>query len=354
MRTNPHFLAGLDAELDTELGAPPRRPAPRQPRRALSFRAPAGRAPTFRPSSAQPSVPRPPPPVSAFRPLASTSSSGSTSTSSTTSSTRPGLSQFRPQFRPPGRPTATTQSYAQQQQQSYAQQSYAQQSYDQQQQQQYAQQSQQPQGQSDYAPQAPQAQQAQQAQGGGYQPSTPMGALDYYNEARKLRGMPALPADAGNTDRDIANYLMQRMVGDEDRRATFEETMYAVLILSAQAASRVGDANAAQAMTQAAEQWKQVVLQQRAQAKKQSAAQTYIAQSPNDPAPVQTQEQGQEQGQEQEQSQEGENKEGEVSGWGDLGESLSGNTRTILAVAGAFGLAWGGLCLWKNRKKKVA
>lgn len=354
MRTHPYFLAGLDATLDTELGAPLRRPAPRQPPRALSFRAPAGRAPTFRPSSAQPSVPRPPPPVSAFRPsvvppppppvsafrppASTSSSSGSTSTSS---STRPGLPQFRPQFRPPGRPTATTQSYAQQQQ------SYAQQSYDQQQQQQYAQQSQQPQAQSDYAQQA-----QQQAQGGGYQPSTPMGALDYYNEARKLRGMPALPADAGNTDRDIANYLMQRMVGDEDRRATFEETMYAVLILSAQAASRTGDANAAQAMTQAAEQWKQVVLQQRAQAKKQSAAQTYIAQSPNGPAPVQTQEQGQEQ--EQEQSQEGENKEGEVSGWGDLGESLSGNTRTILAVAGAFGLAWGGLCLWKNRKKKGA
>lgn len=348
MRTHQYFLAGLDAEL----GAPFRRPAPRQPPRALSFRAPAGRAPTFRPAVPRPPppasafrpsvVPPPPPPASAFRPSTSTTS-GSTSTSTSTTA-RPGLPQFRPQFRPPGRPTATAQSYAAQQ--SYAQQ--AQPGYEQAQQQ-YAQQAPQ-QAQSDYAQQQP------QVQGGGYQPSTPMGALEYYNEARKLRGMPALPPDAGNTDKDIANYLMQRMVGDEDRRATFEETMYAVLILSAQAASRVGDANAAQAMTQAADQWKQAVLQQRAQAKQQYAAQTRIFQSPNGPAPVQSQEQGENKG-EGEGEGEGENKEsseGEVSGWGDLGESLSPNTRTILAVAGAFGLAWGGLCLWKNRKKKGA
>jgi hypothetical protein len=186
-----------------------------------------------------------------------------------------------------------------------------------------------------------------------------MGALDYYNESRKLRGMAALPPDAGATDKDIANYLMQRMVGDEDRRATFEETMYAVLILSAQAASRAGDAGAAQAMTQAAEQWKQVVLQNRARAKQQSASQTYIAQSPN-AAPVQQQAQAPAQAPAQ-QDDEGEKNEGEkndgdgeVSGWGDLGESLSLNSRTLLTVVGAFGLAWGGLCLWKNRKKKGA
>jgi hypothetical protein len=186
-----------------------------------------------------------------------------------------------------------------------------------------------------------------------------MGALEFYNESRKLRGMPVLPPDAGATDKDIANYLMQRMVGDEDRRATFEETMYAILILSAQAASRTGDAGAAQAMTQAAEQWKQLVLQNRARAKQQSAAQTYIQAAPQAPQVQQAQQQQQtrqpaeEQGQEGDNSGEGENKdEGETSGWGDLGDSLSPTTRTFVTVLGAFGLAWGGLCLWRNSKKK--
>ena len=200
--------------------------------------------------------------------------------------------------------------------------------------------------------QTPQQQQPyaqdQSAQGAGYQqPSTPRGALEFYNESRKLRGLPALPPDAGSTDKEIANYIMQRMEGDEDRRPTFEETMYAVLVLSAQAASRLGEAAAAQAMVQAAEQWKQEVLQNRARARQQASTQTRVGVfSSNSRARVQA----------ETQKDEGESEESEDTGdigWGDLGETFEPGTRTLLTVIGAFGLAWGGLCLWKNRKKKA-
>ena len=417
MQANPHFLAGLDATLDaeyaaldTELGAPPRRLPPPARRPFPSRRGPPGGVPARLPSRpSRPSLPsrgtgtskalvaagvlaqqqaglqrmgvspaaslqqqqaqaraaggyvsrqapasgsgsgvltpggsrfRPSTPPSAglrpriaLPPRGSTTSAGSTVGGSTSAASGGGYAPYT-QSQAPGAQTPGQQQGYPQQQQGYPQQqdSGYQQGY-----QQAAPQD------SGYQPSSPQAQSYQQ-------PSTPMGALDYYNEARKLRGMPPLPAEAGATDKEIANYLMQRMMGDEDRRPTFEETMYAILVLSAQAASRLGEAAAAQAMVQAAEQWKQVVLQNRAAAKQQAADQTQIRSFA--PTPTRIPRQKTAESTEEEQNTEEAEDTGDM-GWGDLGEGFKPTTRTLLTIVGAFGLAWGGLCLLKNRKKKA-
>jgi hypothetical protein len=132
---------------------------------------------------------------------------------------------------------------------------------------------------------------------------------NYYAASRQARRLPQLPADAGETDHEIAKFLVEKTQSDPDKRQTVEETIYVILSNAAQSAHQAKDTEQARVLMGYANRWAQAI---------QKAQQT--------PAPQQSADQ---------------NDQGETSGFS-LTEWVqdSSNTRWMIAF-GLFSLAAG-------------
>jgi len=132
---------------------------------------------------------------------------------------------------------------------------------------------------------------------------------NYYAMSRQARGLPPLPPESGNNDHEIAQFLVEKVQVDADKRRTVEETIYTILSAAAQSAGQAKDAEQARVLMGYANRWVQAI---------QKAQQT--------PAPQQSADQ---------------NDQGETSGFS-LTEWVqdSSNTRWMIAF-GLFSLAAG-------------
>ena len=141
---------------------------------------------------------------------------------------------------------------------------------------------------------------------------------NYYAMSRQARGLPPLPPESGNNDHEIAQFLVEKVQVDADKRRTVEETIYTILSAAAQSAGQAKDAEQARVLMGYANRWAQAI---------QKAQQT--------PAPQQSAQQ---------------NDQGETAGFS-LTEWVqdSSNTPWMLALA-LFGLAAG----WHFYQKRPA
>jgi len=84
------------------------------------------------------------------------------------------------------------------------------------------------------------------------------GIPDYYSASRRKRGLPDLPAEAGQLARKIGRYVAN-LPSDPDNRGTIEGTIAQVLVAAAQEADAQGDAENATRLSKIAGEWAKLV-----------------------------------------------------------------------------------------------
>lgn len=82
---------------------------------------------------------------------------------------------------------------------------------------------------------------------------------NYYAMSRQARGLPMLPPESGNNDHEIAQYLVEKVQVDADKRRTVEETIYTILSSAAQSAGQANDQAQAQMLMSYANRWMQAI-----------------------------------------------------------------------------------------------
>jgi len=105
--------------------------------------------------------------------------------------------------------------------------------------------------------------QVQQANAGYSYPEIPQqveqGIPNYYAESRQLRGLNAIPEDAGNFARQIGRYIYDSLPSDPDRGGTVEETIANILDYAANRAHAAQDQLNADFLAKIAGKWRQVI-----------------------------------------------------------------------------------------------
>jgi len=105
--------------------------------------------------------------------------------------------------------------------------------------------------------------QVQQANAGYSYPEIPQqveqGIPNYYAESRQLRGLSAIPEDAGNFARQIGRYIYDSLPSDPDRGGTVEETIANILDYAANRAHAAQDQLNADFLAKIAGKWRQVI-----------------------------------------------------------------------------------------------
>lgn len=105
--------------------------------------------------------------------------------------------------------------------------------------------------------------QVQQANAGYSYPEIPQqveqSVPNYYAESRQLRGLNAIPEDAGTFARQIGRYIYESLPSDPDRGRTVEETIANILDYAANRAHAAQDQLNADFLAKIAGKWRQVI-----------------------------------------------------------------------------------------------
>lgn len=90
-------------------------------------------------------------------------------------------------------------------------------------------------------------------------PQTEQEVPNYYAASRQARGLPQLPSDAGETDHEIAKFLVEKTQSDPDKKQTVEETIYVILVHAAQSAYQANDPQQGKVLQGYAQRWRAAI-----------------------------------------------------------------------------------------------